>query len=88
VSAVELQKASSIPATIGVAVGTSQLPVVDNVASRRRRRSPEPRIAADPLLRRASTSPLIDGDDAPQSLISVLIQRLREKGTASGELSR
>ncbi|KAK1631713.1 hypothetical protein QYE76_006028 [Lolium multiflorum] len=74
---------ASIQATSSLATGTSALAVDDNLASRQRRPSPEPQLAADPLLRRASTSLLPDDDDDVRPSDRHLIQPLTITGTVS-----
>jgi hypothetical protein len=70
-----LRRTPSILATIGVAVSTSRLAVVRNIALHQRRRSPEPRITIDPLPPPFQRSLLVDDDDDAPPSDPRLIQR-------------
>ncbi|KAK1627394.1 hypothetical protein QYE76_001709 [Lolium multiflorum] len=70
---------ASIQATSSLATGTSALAVDDNLLLHRRHPSPELHLAVDPLLRRASTYPLVDDDDDDRPPDLPLILRLQLK---------
>ena len=83
-----LRRAPPISATIGATVCTICFPFLDNVVAARRRPSPEPQLAADPLPPPRQQPLLPDDDDDARPSILNLILRLLFAGTDSVEVSR